>query len=466
MRRGELVRSNGELGDSGAFAPPSAALAAWRAKALQSLLTLTSVVAAVAYVPGVWAAARDGVWAIVALDTAVWVVVVALTFARRLPYRVRASAFLVIWFVFAAALTVLTGPNGGGSVWLLATPVLAAALGGVRAATAVLVAVAVLAVAFGMMLGLDRSPQLLGVPEPHYTVATWAATAGSVVTLGILLAYALHLVLAGLRRTAAEYHQAALRLEHALDEQRRLEAELIATSQARALGALASGVAHDLNNLVTPIMAAGQLARDAATDTDQRQKLEFILAAGTRAQGLARRILVFARSGRGQRAPIEVDGIVQEISALASASLTPGVAIRVDAQAPGALVTAEESELHQALMNPCMNAIRALGPSGGTVWLRSRRASDADTVVLEIEDDGPGIAEQTVDRVFEPYFTTESTGEGTGLGLSIVQHVVGSLGGTVVLRSELGAGVLVRIELPIVRSSEAETARRGEAVSR
>lgn len=445
-----------------AATPPTVALAVWRAQALQALLTVTSVVVAIAWVPGVWAAVQDGVWSIAILDTVVWVVVVALALARGVAYWLRASAFLVLWFVFATSLTVLAGPVGGGAVWLLATPVLAAVLGGVRAATAALVAIAVLAVALGAVLALEGSPQLLRVPEPRYSVSTWAATAGSIVTLGLLLTYVLHLTLAGLRRTAGGYHAAVLETEHALHEQRRLEGELIATSKARALGALANGVAHDLNNLVTPIMALGQLARDAQTDAAQRRNLELILAAGTRAQGLARRILVFGRHGVGQRTPIEVDPIVHEIAALASASAPEGVEVRADVGATGARVRAEETELHQLLMNPCMNAVRALRADGGTVWLRSRWKPGDGRVVVQVEDDGPGIAHEVVERVFEPYFTTESSGEGTGLGLSIVQHLVESLGGTVALRSERGAGVLVSIELPLAEEEPAPPAREDD----
>ena len=292
---------------------PTEELALWRERVLQRLLNATAVTAAVAYFPAAWAAMRDGVWPIIVINTVVWGLIVGLARWRRGPFEVRAGAYVGLWFAFSVVLIVMLGPAGAGAVWLLGTPLLATALFGSQGGWRAIAAVAAVALAYFVVLRWVGPTQLPGVPGGGYVLTTWTATAGSVVFLGLLLVGAMGAVLDGMATYAHSVQGANERLEHVLAERERLEATLVATEKARALGSLAAGIAHDLNNLLVPITAAGAAARDAAQDPLQRERLDLVLGAAERAQELARRVLAFSHERVPERHPISVAPLVEDV---------------------------------------------------------------------------------------------------------------------------------------------------------
>ncbi|CAN5672744.1 hypothetical protein BH23DEI1_BH23DEI1_10690 [soil metagenome] len=429
-------------------------LASWRIRVLQSVLNTTAVAAAVAYIPGTLAAAGEGLVTLIAFNTLMWGVVVVLALAKGLSFEVRALAFASMWFVFTVALLWIVGPSGAGVAWLLALPVLSAVFFGRRGAIAGVGAVTVVGVVFaGVLLapGVAWNP---AVPGPGYDIASWSASAGSVIFLSVLLAVAVAHVLDGMSRSIVDLRSSNGRLEEALRSREALERELVRTAKARTLGALASGVAHDLNNLLVPMLAAGEGARDGAVaGSRQRAQLDLVLAAAERAQGLAGRILSFANDAPIERGALDVVPIVHEVIGLLDSGLSSRIRVRLELETDAAPVIAEPTELHQVVMNLCTNAARALQGTAGTISVRVARDRDRHEVVIEVRDDGPGITPEHLERVFEPYFTTRPVGEGTGLGLAIVRHVVEGLDGTITLASTAGAGATATVRLPDVSAS-------------
>ena len=438
---------------SGSSPPSSTAaeLAAWRARVLERLLNATAVAAAIAYVPAAWAAARDGVWSVLAVNTVMWLAIVCLAVWRTGPYVDRAGTYVGLWLVFSMVLVVLLGPVGAGAVWLLAAPLLATVLFGGRSGRMMIVAVAVFAFAYAAVLARFEPLRLPGVPGAGYDVTTWAATAGSLMFLALLLVGATSAMLDGMATYVERVRAANERLTTALAERERLESTLVATEKARALGSLAAGVAHDLNNLLVPITVAGTAARDASNDRRQRERLDLVLGAADRARALARRVLAFSHEGVPEPHVVAVAPLVEDVIGLVRASAPPGVAVRTDVDPDAGNVLADPGEVQQVVMNLCTNAVRAMAERGGTLAVRLRRGALED-VVLEVVDDGSGMDAATLDRAFEPYFTTHREGDGTGLGLAIIRHIVEALGGRVDLESAPGVGTRAVVHLPAVPS--------------
>jgi signal transduction histidine kinase/ActR/RegA family two-component response regulator len=419
-----------------------------RERLLQRLLVITVVAAGIAYVPGVIAAWNAGLTELVVLDTVVWLAVLGLALWRRGSYRLRSALYLTIWFAFAVVLVALVGPLGGGPAWMLTVPVLAALLFGRWAAVLALAGILVIGVAYGVWLvaGGSAAGALTGVA---YDIASWSASAGAVLFLGVILVSAAGSLLEGLARSIGDLKAANARLEEALGERRRIEAELVRSANTRALGTLAGRVAHDLNNLLVPILMAGDEARSAsAVGSRQRQHLDLVVASAERARDLSRQVLVFGRDAPPERFPIAVASVVEEVALLLRSALPRGVALRLEVGAPEAVVSAGRGELHQVLMNLGTNAARALGGGGSTLVIAVELDAHDDQVHIRVSDDGPGIAPEHVERVFEPYFTTSADDSGTGLGLSIVKHVVDALGGSVEVASRVGEGTTVMVSLP------------------
>jgi signal transduction histidine kinase len=428
----------------------AASLQTWRSRILQRLLVTTAVVAAVAYVPGVLAAADAGLYGLIVIDTIAWAAVIALAAWRRLPFSIRANAFLIIWYSFALVLLWLVGPAGAGIAWLLSVPVLSALFFGRPGALWGVISVVLVGVAFGALLFVAPGAGAVAVPEPPYSLMAWIASAGSVIFLSVVLAVGIAHVITGIVRSAEALRTANDRLVAALADRERLEQELVRTAKTRALGRLASGVAHDLNNLLVPILVAGGEARDAAREgTRQRQRLELVVAAAERARDLSQRILTFGRDAPTDRRPIAVVPLVHEVVDLVRGALPETVTVHASVGDGDPHVLAEPGEIHQVLMNLCTNAARALEESGGTIDVRAGVDEGAAELVIVVQDDGPGIAPEDLERVFEPYHTSRKSSEGTGLGLAIVRHLADGLGGSVSLSSSGGEGAVATLRLPL-----------------
>lgn len=238
-----------------------------------------------------------------------------------------------------------------------------------------------------------------------------------------------------------------------VSEQRRAEQrrEQLRTTMAQAqkleaVSRLAGGLAHDLNNLLLPIMTLTELVMDdLPAGSPARDDLERVIAAAEHARGLVQRLLTFSRLGSQTGDPAAVDPCVGEAAELVRATAGPDLTVRVDLQAPAIMVPLGETEIQQIVMNLGLNSTQAIGGRRGTVTIetalieadddRLRGNPDLDSarryVRLSVIDDGPGIPPEVLPRIFDPFFTTKPVGQGTGLGLAVVHGLVSGVGGAI-----------------------------------
>jgi len=251
-----------------------------------------------------------------------------------------------------------------------------------------------------------------------------------------------------------EARQIKARLEEGMKQARKLE----------AIGRLAGGIAHDFNNILWAITGYTELALDhVPQDGPARQDLFQVLKACRRAKNLIQQILRFARPSEQERRLVRIDLVVEEVLGLLRASLPATVEIGHQLEAGPEVVLADPTQIHQVVMNLCANAACAMRDQNGLLEVKLERVvldqvlkthfTDLGPGVyhrLTVSDTGQGMDEETLSRIFEPFYTTKEPGQGTGMGLSVVQAIVKSHGGAIVVRSEPGQGSTFQVYLPVV----------------
>jgi CheY-like chemotaxis protein len=234
------------------------------------------------------------------------------------------------------------------------------------------------------------------------------------------------------------------------------------------LGSLASGIAHDLNNVLTPIVGAAQLLPLTLPNLDARNQrlLNMLVESSKRGSGLVKQILTFARGMNGERTVLQVRHILAEIVSVARQTFPKSIEIEVNQASEDLwMVNVDATHIHQVLMNLFVNARDAM-PHGGSLTAKMENiVIDGDCnqiqtpmgayILITIADTGIGMSREMLDRIFDPFFTTKETG--TGLGLSTVQGIVKSHGGAIEVESEVGRGTCFKIYLPAVYSKETES---------
>jgi signal transduction histidine kinase len=237
------------------------------------------------------------------------------------------------------------------------------------------------------------------------------------------------------------------------DETRDIYHQLLQAEKMAALGQTVSGVAHELNNpLATILSHAERLSQRTTLDEPVRRGLETIFSESERAARIVRNLLTFARKRQTTRAMVDVNQVVRETLALRAYEQRVTNITLIDALAAGLPnVFADGHQVQQVLLNLVINAEQAmLSANGrGTLVVRTWHNADQESVILEINDDGPGIPDELQPKIFEPFFTTKEVGKGTGLGLSVAYAIVQEHGGRIRLESRPGAGASFYVELPV-----------------
>ena len=246
-------------------------------------------------------------------------------------------------------------------------------------------------------------------------------------------------------------------------EERRgeLEFQLRESHKMQAVGTMAGGIAHDFNNILGAILGNVELARaDCPADSPVQESLREIAKAGRRARDLVRQILTFSRNEAPRRAPVPLAAILHDTERLLRVTLPPDIELRVRASASVTAVLADATQVEQAVLNLCTNAIQAMSGRRGRVDVQVHAAHpDSRTcerlgltagryVSVTVRDSGPGMDADTLTHVFEPFFTTKPVGQGTGLGLAVVHGVMRAHGGAVDVRSTPGEGSCFTLYFP------------------
>ena len=246
-----------------------------------------------------------------------------------------------------------------------------------------------------------------------------------------------------------------------ITEKKRLENQFLRSQRVESIGTLAGGVAHDLNNILAPIMMSAPLLRmPELPEADRERLLDTIETNAQRGGDIVKQLLAFGRGVEGERVVVQVRHIIKELVKIAKETFPKQIA--VTAQVPENLwpILGDPTHMHQVLLNLCINARDAM-PQGGTLKVIAENvqldehyaAQDTEGkqgpfLSLRVSDTGTGIPKEIMDKIFDPFFTTKEVGKGTGLGLATVLGIVKSHGGLVHVYSEVGKGSVFNVLLP------------------
>lgn len=253
-----------------------------------------------------------------------------------------------------------------------------------------------------------------------------------------------------------------------ITERKKLEVQFLRTQRMEAIGTLAGGVAHDLNNLLSPMLMARTLLRDHLPGDQEQAMLEMVHHAARRASQIVKQLLAFSRGEEGERCAVEVGHLFREIAGFLKETLPREITISVEPQSGLWAVKANPTQLHQVVINLCVNARDAM-PAGGNLSITAQNIQLTETeaqvnplarpgpyVLLTVADSGSGIPPDIIERIFDPFFTTKDISHGTGLGLSTVAGIVRNHAGFVTVASKLGEGTAFNVYLPAAPSVVAD----------
>ena len=264
-----------------------------------------------------------------------------------------------------------------------------------------------------------------------------------------------------------EFHGVA-HIAKDITETKKLSNQLRQSQKMEAIGTLAGGIAHDFNNILTAILGYGNLVKEQIPlESQVAADQEMVLQAAERAKQLVGQILSFSRRSEQELAPVQIQLIIKEALKLLRSSLPANIEIRQDIDNGCEAVMADPTQIHQVLMNLCTNAYQAMGEKGGVLqvslapiqvdpdhFMARLGLSPGPYLKLEVSDTGTGMDKQTLDHIFEPYFTTKPKGEGTGLGLSVTHGIVKNHHGHITVYSEPDRGTSFHIYLPCLGVTE------------
>jgi two-component system cell cycle sensor histidine kinase/response regulator CckA len=230
-------------------------------------------------------------------------------------------------------------------------------------------------------------------------------------------------------------------------ERKSLETQLLHAQKMEAVGRLASGVAHDFNNILQAMLMTSQVLRVKEQGSQKVQKTvaeyETLIK---RATGLTRQLLLFSRQETARHELVDVRNLVHDLTKMVRRLVRENITLTVERAPEPLVIGADPSQIDQVIMNLVVNASDAM-PEGGKLTIRTS-AIDRQWASLEIEDTGHGISPAVRERIFEPFFTTKAAGHGTGLGLAVVHGIVTTHGGRIEVESTIGKGTRFRIMLP------------------
>jgi PAS domain S-box-containing protein len=239
-------------------------------------------------------------------------------------------------------------------------------------------------------------------------------------------------------------------------KQRELEAQFLRSQRMESLGSLAGGIAHDLNNVLSPIVMGVEILKEKHTDPDSVKYLGILETCAKRGANLLRQILMFARGVEGRRTPLSLSSVFEAAEKMVRHTFPKSIEIVTNIGPDLWRVFADKTQIEQVVMNLCVNARDAM-PDGGRITVAVHNELDEKNcpyVVIEVSDTGRGISDENLPKIFDPFFTTKQTG--TGLGLSTVSAIVKNHGGFINVESVLDQGTTFRIHLPALRRGKQE----------
>lgn len=265
--------------------------------------------------------------------------------------------------------------------------------------------------------------------------------------------------------------EAVLAINSDITEKKKMEQQFLRAQRMESIGTLAGGIAHDLNNVLAPILMSIDLLRMTSRDERSKAVLSTIETSARRGADMVKQILSFARGLEGERMVINVRHIIQDMQNLVQDTFPKEIVFRAELDAVLPLFSGDHTQVHQVLLNLCVNARDAM-PKGGTLTVTATSLQVDDNyaamtpgsapgryLMIKVTDTGTGIPPEVVDKIFDPFFTTKEHGKGTGLGLSTVLSIVKSHGGFLNVYSEPGNGTTFSVCFPAMDAPEGEVAK-------
>ncbi len=267
-----------------------------------------------------------------------------------------------------------------------------------------------------------------------------------------------------LRAEIAQRKRAEEEVRQQKEEREKLEQQILRSQRMEGIGALAGGIAHDLNNALVPVVVGSHMLQDGGDNCpDRKQVLELIESSGRRCTALVKQMLTFARGSREESSSVPIRHLIQEMAGIARDTFPKNIEVNRTFSKDLWNVQGNATELHQVLLNLCVNARDAM-PNGGRLLISAENVELSEQllaealpgpyVALTVADTGSGIAPEVRARLFEPFFTTKGPNKGTGLGLSTVASIVKRHKGFIEVRSEVGKGTEFRIFIPAAPNAE------------
>ena len=254
--------------------------------------------------------------------------------------------------------------------------------------------------------------------------------------------------------------QSILVINTDVTERQKLEAQLLRSQRMESIGTLAGGIAHDLNNVLSPVMMATQLLQLRATDETSRKFLQTIEVSTKRAADMVKQVLSFARGHEGDKVVLQLKHVVRDMEKIMRETFPKSIDLEIFIAPDLPTIKGDATQLHQVILNLCVNARDAM-PDGGTLQINAElkhlseveasrflEAKPGHYVCITVTDTGEGMPPEVIERIYEPFFTTKAPGKGTGLGLSTVLTIIKTHGGVIDVSSKVGKGTMFRVLFP------------------
>jgi PAS domain S-box-containing protein len=249
-------------------------------------------------------------------------------------------------------------------------------------------------------------------------------------------------------------------------ERKKLEAQFLRAQRMESIGALASGIAHNLGNLLSPILLSIQMLKRKFTDEESQHMLAILQINAERGGEMIKQVLEFARGIEGERIELQPTHLIKEVARILESTFPKTIEIKVSIAEDLSPIVGDATQMHQVLMNLCVNARDAM-PKGGSLKIKAENtyldenyarmhieANQGHYIMISVIDTGIGMPADLIEKIFEPFFTTKEQGKGTGLGLPSIRGIVKGHGGFIDVYSEVGKGTEFRIYIPAATSTE------------
>lgn len=268
--------------------------------------------------------------------------------------------------------------------------------------------------------------------------------------------------------------KSVLAINSDITERKKLEQQFLRAQRLESIGTLAGGIAHDLNNVLTPIMLAIEVLKMGQLSEDQKELIETIALSARRGAGMVKQVLSFARGVEGNPAPMQVTHLLADIEKIIRDTFPKNISLVINIPKDLWSIRGDKTQLHQVILNIAVNARDAMDDGGELLLAAENHTVDAQYaamypgvlpgkfVGIRIEDSGEGMSPEVLEKIFEPFFTTKEQGKGTGLGLSTSIGIVKGHGGFIRAYSEPGKGTRFHIYLPALLSSQDAVAEKAE----